>query len=356
MRMRASAIGLVLVAATVGCGESDPSESGTASPTLGTGGVASVLAPQESVASTAPGGKVTPTTAAHTADSSNDPAPDEPLWLAPTSSPRGLRLVGATLGLVPGCGPEDNCEVLAPGARLVYDTDDLAVARSAQVTQSIPDPRSVDPATFGDLERRIGGRDVTMRDFGDDSVVAELTWTEPNGIVVTIGTLGLTADDLDALVASFQPTEPDQWPASEVLEPLRRCVDETTRYAPTLIPEGWNRVVLDAQPTGTCDVDSFLWMSLVEPGTMVNLTVAPSTRASEQPGDTIMINGRPAVLDTVEDSNGMPQSSIDMRIGPVTVSAHGNVTPEVLGEIMSSVGPIGETEWSQLVDEIATEP
>ena len=295
-----------------------------------------------------------PTTPPPSTAPASRPHPDEVAWLAPLSTPSTLRLVEARRALTFGCG-EGDCDPTVPGADLVYDTSDLAFNRSARVTQIIAEPGEVQLRATEGEPVNVGGRAATVQGFG--SAVVTVSWTEPSGIVVTVNTVGLTSEDLDTLVGALRPLDPSRWPGAEVSGPVARCVDESSRAAPVGIPEGWKRFVLEVHPTGTCGVATYLWMSLVEPGTadgpgtLVNFVITPASVATPQPGQPITVNGRPATMQTTTGPDGRTQSSIDMQIGTAVVNGHGDVSPELLTEFMSSVALVDDSVWETLLSE-----
>ena len=289
------------------------------------------------------------------------PAPDDVHWLAPAIAPSGLRLVEARRDLAAGCGELEDCLLEVPAAELVYDTDDLAVHRSARITQTLPETGDAQAEQLGGVAGRVGDREVIWRDYGPGDTGVDLQWTEPTGIVVFISSLGLSTEDLEAVAESLRPIAPNAWPGADVVEPLEPCVDDTTRFAPTVLPDGWVRYVLDAHPDGSCRVDTFLWMSFVEPGTadgpgtLVNIVVTPASTSIDESGEAILVGDHPALLHTSEQPDGTVDSSIDMKLGAATINAHGSVSPETLVEIMSSVELLDAAEWSVLVGEIVAD-
>jgi|GEM_PF-5252587 len=287
------------------------------------------------------------------------PSPDDVMWLSTPDPIDGVRLTAATRELVADCGPDGNCPGTIPQATLVFDKDDLADARTIVVTQFF-DAFEIAPVerTTGE-ERTIGARTVTITSQGTgDTPHIAAGWDEPDGYAVEIRTTGMTIDAVEAIIESLVPTEPDQWPLLDVSEPVTPCVDESTRYAPAIIPDGWNRFVLDASPTGTCNVSTVLFMSLVEPGTeqapgtLVTFVTMPASATTAQPGEAIEIDGRPAVVQESTGPDGRPQTAIYLTIGAVVVDGHGNVDRTTLEELMATIVPFDEPQWAALVDEI----
>jgi hypothetical protein len=281
-------------------------------------------------------------------------APEPNEWLAPAVTPVGLRLIVADRYLVSDRGAGD-CPPTLPSATLTYDTDDLARRRSLRIVQTAPGvsggpgPRSV----MNGQERTLGGREVRAEDRSGDtvaSIVAE--WAEPNGNNVTVSALGFTWNELDAIIAGLEPVNASDWPDVPVEPRLARCIDASSQYAPTAIPDGWQRAVLEIHPTGTCDVPIYLMMSLVEPGTdsgpgtLVTIAVMPASDSTPQPGSPIVINGREAVIHEAGNS-------IDLLTGSVAINVHGNADTATLQQIVATIGPVDDTQWAQLVAEIA---
>ena len=174
-----------------------------------------------------------------------------------------------------------------------------------------------------------------------------------------LSSVGLDWDQLAAFIDSLRPTDPANWPTQ--LEPrLERCVDARTQYAPLSIPDGWTRYVLQAAPTGTCGVTTFLMMSLVVPGTaagpgtLVTFVTGPASEWTPQPGEPIVVNGNQGTLREDRAADGTATAAISFIIDAVAIDAHGNVDAAVLQELVAGVGPVTDAEWSQLVSEIST--
>jgi hypothetical protein len=281
-------------------------------------------------------------------------------WMVPSADPPALRLIAARRELVSGCEPTVDCIATVPSATLAYDTDDLTARRSLQVVQTLPTTADSGFGVVPDgAERTLGNRTVTAVEQGDPSQpYIAVAWTEAEGLTVDIVAIGLLWDELAGVVATLTRTDPADWPSAKVQEPLGRCVDARSQYAPTIIPDGWQRFVLEAQPNGACGVATFLMMSLVipgtadGPGTLITFVTGPASEATPQPGEHITINGNPATLQVLTAADGTPAASIDMLIGDVAINAHGNVDSTVLSELVATVGPLSDTQWAQLVSEI----
>ena len=212
--------------------------------------------------------------------------------------------------------------------------------------------------------RQLGGRAVMAYDGSEElipTIFAE--WIEPNGNTVEVRAVGFTWPELDAIVSSLEPTGSDLWPNAERQERLQWCVDERSQYAPTIVPDGWNRFVMHIEPTGKCDVQPLLFMSLVEPGTataqgkMVTIVVTPAIHSSPQPGALVEINGHEARLLTGSFGDGTPTPKISFVVDTVQIDAHGtNVDAETLQQIAATIAPVGDARWAQLVAEVQAPP
>lgn len=292
------------------------------------------------------------------------PDPNLVEWLIPSESPDGLRLVGAERDLVIDCPLMADCagEPTLPQATLSYDTNDLSRRRSLEIIQtgrSVSGVGSRSEIVDGD-ERQLGGRHVLALDESSEAIpwiAAE--WTEPDGNFVRVVATGLQWDELDAIVSGLRLAEPSGWPGAPIEERLHLCVDADSRFAPTAVPDGWNRFVLDIQPTGSCDVATILAMSLVEPGTestpgtLVTIVVAPITQASGTSGEQVVVNGHDAVLTRDQPINGKQAHSISFAVGPVWINAHGDVDAETLQAIAATIAPVDDAFWAALVAEAA---
>lgn len=346
----------VLAVAGVGCGGASDEVSSASVPASATAGPAASSPSLRPPTGTSP----TPLTSLlSTSIGATDPTAID--WLVPSVAPAGLRLIDARRELVPGCGPLGDCDATVPSATLVYDTDDLSRGRSLQVVQTSRVVDDTDVAVVaGDVERSVGGRVVTAAEQGDASLpFITATWSEPDGRVVVASSVGLGWDQLAAFIGSLRPTDPADWPTQLELR-LERCVDARTQYAPLSIPDGWSRYVLQAAPTGTCGVPTFLMMSLVLPGTaagpgaLVTFVTGPASEWTPHPGEPVVVNGNQGTLRESRAADGTATAEISIVVDAVAIDAHGNVDAAVLQELMAGVGPATDAEWSQLVSEIGT--
>jgi hypothetical protein len=146
------------------------------------------------------------------------------------------------------------------------------------------------------------------------------------------------------------------------VQPASGCVDEHARYAPAT-PEGWTRFVLDAAPSGACVAGPYLFMSLVRPTvddappTLATFTVSPLSPTQPDPdGESIVIDGVPAVLSAGTGPDGSEFSSITMHIDAVVVEGHGYIAASLLTELMSSIEALDATTWDELVAETVDDP
>ena len=179
------------------------------------------------------------------------PEPSE--WLVPSVAPLGVRLIAADRSVAGGCAATDSCPRTLPSATLVYDTDDLAQRRSLQIIQTAPSVTGgTGPGVVSNgQERMLGGRPVRAEDHTAEplaSILAE--WTEPNANTVTVTAIGFTWSELDGLLSGLEPVNAQDWPDVPVQPRLARCIDATSQYAPTVVPDGWQRFVLEPTPPG----------------------------------------------------------------------------------------------------------
>ena len=149
---------------------------------------------------------------------------------------------------------------------------------------------------------------------------------------------------------------------AEVQTPTQACVDATSQIAPDYLPEGWQRFVLQIQPTGSCGQPIYLMMSVVlpgtveAPGTLVTVITAPASTATPQPGDPVVVNGRSGTLRQETMADGQPASSLSIVIDTVAVEAHGNVDPQQLQDIVATMRPFDDVEWAELVNSVQQPP
>ena len=66
----------------------------------------------------------------------------------------------------------------------------------------------------------------------------------------------------------LRPEPPKPLPTPDAAEKLFLpvCVDDTTRYAPTALPDGWERFVLDIAPNGARSTADFPLKPAASPG------------------------------------------------------------------------------------------
>ncbi len=278
-------------------------------------------------------------------------------WMVPSVPPPALRLSEARREAVAECGPTLDCMRSVPSATLAYEPEDPASGRHLQIAQTWPRPDNVFLGLLpGGVERTMAGRTVLATEAGEGAFRwIQVTWTEDNDLVVDINAFGITWDELTSIVDTLAVTDPSAWPTPPPAP--GRCVDATTRYAPALIPAGWERVVLQAQPSGTCDVEPYLFMSLVLPGTAAGpgtlVTIVTTPFSTPLPaGEPITINGNDGTLVVGTMGDGTPTSAITLRIGVVAVDAHGTADVATLRSIVESIELFDDAEWAQLVSEV----
>lgn len=285
--------------------------------------------------------------------------PADPLtlpWLAPVEPPCGLALVEARRELAAPCGPTDDCDLTMPQATLRYRSADPAVFRHVELVQQLGNASAgADYDDPGEVVT-LAGREVTIHTTEDELTTA--IWAEPLG-TVTAPALSITLEELGEFIASLAPYEPAEWPGDEVDVPEPICVDDTTRYAPTALPEGWQRFVLDIAPDGACDVAPFLFMSLVvpgteaAPGTLVTFVIGPSGGALPAgDGDVTMVGDHPAALWTATDPVRGEVSTVVFEIGDVVIDAHGDADVATLIALAESVELVDIATWEQLAAEL----
>jgi hypothetical protein len=275
-------------------------------------------------------------------------------WLYPSSDPPGVHLIYALRQVVPDCGMID-CGLMRAIATLVYESND-PTERRLQITQSSrshgftsapPPTDALDTAP----ERSVGDRSVRVVEGVGDVRAA---WTEPDGDVVRVDSVGLAWDELAAMIGGLQPVDPAAWPTVEWPPTIGPCVDASSQIAPTT-PDGWQRFVLQARPTGNCDPGPILVISLVRPGKLVTITL-DSAGVPAPLGDPVMINGNKGFLSVSAMADGTPTASITIDIGGVPVEAHGTADKDQLVAIIASFHQLDATEWADIVSSVVQPP
>ncbi|MEP4682580.1 MAG: hypothetical protein ABJ201_04315 [Nisaea sp.] len=253
-----------------------------------------------------------------------------------------------------------DCEATVPGSILSFDTADPTVSQSMSIAQTLETEFGFVEQVAQNGEERVAGRRIIQVDeqLGPESTsYIAAHWSEPDGVAVNVQAVNVSWETLRRVIADLDFVDAENWPALTVNTPLSICVDERTQYAPGVVPEGWERFVLEAQPSGTCDVSTFLFMSLVAPGTpeekgtLVTFVSSPGSAGTVAGGEPIDINGIEGRLEESIGADGTPSSRITMQIREVIIGAHGNIDPATLQEFMSSIQLLDEAEWSQLVSE-----
>ncbi len=282
-------------------------------------------------------------------------------WLFPSSDPPGMHLIGAQRQVVPDCGMTD-CGLTMAIATLAYDSSGTT-ERRFRMTQSSPPHAATtsDAPAPPDLldsapERSAGDRRVRVVEGAGDIRVA---WTEPDGDIVRVDSMGISWDDLAAIIGGLQPIDPSAWPT---VTPTAAgfCVDASSQIAPTT-PDGWQRLVLQARPAGNCDEGPILTMSLVLPGTaagtgkLVTITIG-GAGVPIPLGDPVVINGTTGYVNLSTMADGTASASISIDIGGVAVEAHGTVDEDQLVAIVASFHPLDATEWAALVNSVVQPP
>ena len=283
-------------------------------------------------------------------------------WLYPSSDPRGMHLISAQRQVIPDCGMTD-CGLTMAIATLDYDSNGTT-ERRFRITQSSPPHAATtsDAPTPPDLldsapERSAGDRRVrVVEDSGD----IRAAWTEPDGDVVHVESVGIGWDDLAVIIGGLRPIDPAAWPTVTPPPPMNPCVAASSQIAPTT-PDGWQRFVLQARPAGSCDPGPILTMSLVLPGTaagpgkLVTLTIAGGGGAVPL-GDNVVINGDNGFVSVSAMADGTPSASISIDVGGVSVEAHGTVDKDQLVAIIASFHRLDEAEWADLVSSVVKAP
>jgi hypothetical protein len=281
------------------------------------------------------------------------PNPETMRWYLPDQDPPGLRLVRASRSLVAGCGPTADCIADLPMATLTYSTDDATVNRSVTVNQTAVKPNAPKVLIDGATEQTIGARHIEVLDGSSDGFPSYIVvWATPDGLDIHIQTSGIAWANVVAIITSLSVREPGDWAnLVHVQSPVGRCLDAQAQVAPTLLLTGWNRFVLTAQPSGTCEAFPFLMMSLGrapgpgnESGTLVTIVTQPASLASS--------TGTPTDPLTIP----IGDKRLVFRFGTVVVDVHGNADENDLRSIAASMRPLSNDEWANLVAEIKPPP
>ena len=276
-------------------------------------------------------------------------------WLYPSSDPPGVHLIYAQRQVIPDCGMID-CGLMRAIATLVYDSNG-PTERRLQITQSSPshgftsDAPPPTDALDTAPERSVGYRSVRVVEGVGDVRAA---WTEPDGDVVRVDSVGLAWDEVAVIIGGLQPVDPAVWPTVEWPPIVEPCVVPASQIAPTT-PDGWQRFVLQARPAGNCDPGPILVISLVRPGRLVTITL-DSAGVPAPLGDPVVINGNKGVLSVSAMADGTPTASITIDIGGVPVEAHGTADKDQLMAIIASFHQLDATEWADIVNSVVQAP
>lgn len=280
--------------------------------------------------------------------------PEDPrsvAWLVPTNVPPGLRLIVARRELTGEChGAADDCAATAASAQLRYESTDWRVTRTLSMGELRPTtpPDLADPIETAPV-RPAGPRTVhVIAGRAGPGNQIEARWNEPTGIAVQISATGLSWDVVAAYIGALAANDPASFTEVDVPPSNEPCVGPTLQMAPTPTPDGWNRFVLDARPTGSCGTGLLLMMSFVLPGTI------------DQPGTLVTIVTQPATDSTPASMTGEPAtvgpyratvetSRLYVLAGDVVVDIHGNATTEQLRAIAETIRPLDDAEWAELV-------
>ena len=256
-----------------------------------------------------------------------------------------------------------DCGLTMATSALAYDSNGTT-ERRLEITQTSPThgltsdapapPDVLDTAP----ERPAGDRRVRVVEGAGNIGAA---WTEPDGDVVHVESLGVGWDELAVIIGGLRPIDPADWPTVTSPPRIGPCVIAGTQIAPTT-PDGWRRFVLKARSTGNCDQGPVLMMSLVLPGTaagpgkLVTITVDAWGSATSALGDPVVINGNKGVLSVSAMADGTPSASISIDIGGVPVEAHGMVDKDQLVAVVASFHPLDDAEWADLVNSVVPAP
>jgi hypothetical protein len=281
------------------------------------------------------------------------PNPEAMRWYLPDKDPLGLRLVGASRSLVAGCGPTADCIADVPAATFTYSTDDATMHRSVSINQTALKPNAPKVRIDGATEQTLGGRHIEVLDGSADGFPSyNVIWTTPDGLDIHIQTSGIAWDNVVAIITSLSVREPSDWANLVHVQPeVGRCLDAQAQVAPTLLLAGWNRFVLTAQPSGTCEALPFLMMSHRrapgpgnESGTLVTIVTQPASLASTTATPTDPLTAP------------IGNNRLVFRFGTVIVDVHGNANENDLRSIAASIRPLSNDEWADLVAEIKPPP
>lgn len=296
------------------------------------------------------------------AEDAEPPDPTGLSWLAPLNGIDGFDLVEADRYLSADCGPTTSCSPYLPAARLWYQ----AASGEAELTieHRYPSPMLETPTVTGHVSMiEAAGRSWTVGtlDLGGGISTVEAVSVAADGVVTVVRSTGSQALDLAPILATLSPTAPDEWPTptrqpytpDELSRLQDRCVDDDARWAPTFIPSGWTRYVLGAQPDGSCDPGSFLWLSFARPpgegeehGELIGFFVQAAYGQDPGPGVDTSIGDLPArVADDVAGPHG-PETLITTFVGDVQIQIQGPTDRSTLEAILSSIQLLDADEWA----------
>ena len=198
--------------------------------------------------------------------------------------------------------------------------------------------RSVDVA-----ERTVGGREVFAAQ-----------WTEPDGVVITIDTVGLSWSEVEASINAMRSVDDAEFGRLHPVALPASCVDADRLLAPTWAPPDLQRFVLSMRPLGSCGDAPLLTVSFAAPGRLITITSSP-VGTSWDDGPVENWDGRAVTVVSTPDQRASRQVSFVDHEVLVRISATG-ITDEELHHAVAAVQPVDAAGWQQLIDAVVVEP
>ena len=199
--------------------------------------------------------------------------------------------------------------------------------------------------------RRVNVREL---DSGPTAIV-EVRWMEPDIGSVWLPAVGLGWDAVAAVITGLGPVDPSAMPVLVPPPPVPRCVDAHAQLAPTLLPPGWKRFVLMAQPSGSCGQYPFVMMSIVTPETLVTIVTTPADDMVLQSGQAVTVGSGTGRFEPGSWEPGVG-GRLTIIVDTVLVDVHGNADVDMLRAVAESVRAQTDDEWADLVAAVGQDP
>lgn len=280
-------------------------------------------------------------------------------WLLPTTPPVQLTLAAGTVE--PGVDCPESVDCIGPAtlrtASLDYRTPGTPASVSfhqVEVGDTPLDPPIGTEATIAGRRIRVVEGLVT----GTGYAAFELAWNERPNLAVRVEAFGLSRTDLEAFVAGLVPAS--QRTLEDLVatapQPEEPCVGPAQLLAPTVVPAGWQRFVLSAQPLDACSPAPVLALSLVNPGAaMVTIITRLDTGGQILPGQPAQMGRRTVRIErgeqpALDSAQPRPTARVFFSEAELVVELSAtNVADEELASIVDGIAPVDAPTWATIV-------